>query len=111
MTLVAGLTRTMRDAVGRNFGTFEIESVRGDLILGQFEPGPDFGVIEALVLEFEECVNGFVLSFVDELAAKIEAFGIQFDDGTPLRDIQIYSDGASSCRLVGTAERNGHAIG
>ena len=108
MTPVTGITHTMTDKVGRNLGTFEVESVKDDLFLGQFKQGPDFGVIEPLVLEFEELVNGFVLSFVDEVAAKIEAFGIRFEDGTPLRDIQIYSDGAASCRVARSQERNGH---
>jgi hypothetical protein len=95
------------DAAGRDIGSFHIEEVEPGRMLGTFTPGADYPAVAPLFAYFEELVDNQVLSLVDEAAEKIQAIGPRLADGTPIHDVQIYSDGGASFRLPPQSERNG----
>lgn len=78
----------------------------GVIDLGQTPPGA-----RALFEEFEEIVNGQMLSFLDEVQDKIAQLRIRavFEDGaeTPVNDLQVYpGTGDVSFRLAGQGSRH-----
>jgi hypothetical protein len=98
-------------------GEITIERSEDNLVYGKFIPGPAFAEVEHLFRQFEEAVNSQALRKVDELDAAIGALGLHLcsPDGSQrlaIKDVQIWSDGSITCRLVGTtlAEVNGSLV-
>jgi hypothetical protein len=104
MPLLASQEVLLYDAQQRPFGRMVIERCEGELLLGQFVPGPAFAAAAPLFRRFEEAANAQALSLVDELDAAIAALGLSLHlpeeaATVPLHDVQIWSDGGISCRL------------
>jgi hypothetical protein len=96
---------TLSDARGLTYGWMTLESHEEPLLQGVFVPGPDFLRVSPLFRQFEEAVNEQALSTVNRLDAAISALGLVLSspDGseqTPVYDVQIWTDGGISCRLV-----------
>lgn len=102
-----GLALAITDAIGRDLGSFAVEEVKPGLRLGTFTPGADYPAVAPLFRYFEELADNQVLSLVDQAADRIQAIGPRLADGTPIHDVQIYSDGGASFRLPTDLERNG----
>ena len=100
MTAIAvGRAVGLTDAAGRAIGSLAVEEVEGNQRLGTFTPGPDYPAVEPLFRYFEELVEQQGLSLVDAADAAIQEIGPRLADGTPVHDVQIYSDGRASFRL------------
>ncbi len=111
-TLTRPTTLELSDAAGRDLGAVAVESVEGELVLGTFSPGPDYGAVEPVFRELAEMVESFSLHRVDEAFAAIAGLGVtvRLDGVGPAvaaGDVQIDSDGGFACLLPATAERNG----
>ncbi len=103
MTLTASQTVTLTDSAGRELGSFAIDRVDGELVLGTFTPGPDYQTVRDIFDGFAEAVECAALSVVDQFDRQIAALGIRVIVGThtlPTRDVQIYPDGAASFRVA-----------
>jgi hypothetical protein len=92
------------DAQQRQLGQMTVDRRDDRLLFGTFAPGPDFPAVQSLFQDFEEAVNSQALGFVDELDTALAALGmfLQSSDGTrrlAVHDVQIWSDGAMTCRL------------
>ena len=105
------------DARQRQIGELVLERSEDKLLFGKFIPGRAFAEVQHLFREFEEAVNCRALRKVDELDATIDALGLhlQSPDGSQrlaIRDVQIWSDGGITCRLLGPAlvEVNGSLV-
>lgn len=97
---------SLRTASGLRIGWFTTETLDGEYVRGTFTPGPDFPAVEPLFREFEELVNDQVLSLTDQAMARIDRLGITVASPggreTPIHDLQVYSDGAASYRVLPT---------
>jgi hypothetical protein len=96
------------DAQQRLVGETVIECIDKDLLAGRLIPGPEYSCLEHLFREFEEAANLQALHRVDELDAVIGGLGLHLRSldgsrGPAIRDMQIWSDGAITCRLVDSA--------
>ena len=105
----AGQILEIIDAQKRLIGIVEVENVQKELVCGRFSPRAAFTQVAELFAAFDEAVAEQALGVVDELDAGIEALGLQLwwpseNRAEPIRDVQIYADGAFSCR---TAELTG----
>ena len=102
MTLTANQIVKLTDRAGRDIGRLAVERVDGDLLLGTFTPGADYSMVSEIFDGFAEAVDHGSLSVVDNFDKQIAALGIQVTLGelnVPAHDVQIYSDGAASCRM------------
>lgn len=86
----------LADKQERDLGRLVIDRIEGDLVFGQFTPGPDCPQIERLFAEFVEAANQQLFSVVGELDAAISALGLHLcspdGDGVPaVQDVQIGS--------------------
>ncbi|OJT25778.1 hypothetical protein BO221_07960 [Archangium sp. Cb G35] len=96
----------LRTAEGELAGTVEVSEHSG-LYSGSIDLSRTPSRILELFRDYEELVNGQVLSLLDDADARLNALGISFhtDDQEPLRihDLQVYpSDGAVSFRPPGS---------
>src|SRR5690242_12398846 len=96
------------DSRQRHVGDIAIERSEGSLVFGKFAPERAFSEVEQLFREFEEAANLQALHRIDELDAAIAALGLHLRslDGAQelaIRDVQIWSDGAITCRLLDSA--------
>jgi hypothetical protein len=96
------------DAQGRHLGRMTLEGGREGLLEGQFTPGPDYPAVESLFRALEEAADAQALSAVDRLDAKIASLGLHLrSEGgaspVPVHDVQIWADGAMSCRVSPSA--------
>ena len=87
-------------------GQIRVESEEAGLLLGKFVPGSQFASVERLFRDFEEAADRQALHQVEKLDGAVAALGIRLVcRGSPqpieVRDVQIWSDGGFSCRLVG----------
>ena len=92
----------MTDSNGRDLGTLSVERVEGELLLGTFTPGADYPAVRSIFDGFAEAVEYGALSVVDDFDRRISALGIRVTLGDrvmPAHDVQIYPDGAASCRV------------
>jgi hypothetical protein len=108
--IAVGRAVGLTDAAGRDIGSLLVEERETDRLLGTFTPGADYPAVESLFRYFEELVEQQCLSLVDEADAAIQAIGPRLADGTPVHDVQIYSDGGASFRLPAAADRNGRPV-
>ena len=97
------------DGQGRQLGQMRLERCDGGLLSGVFVPGPEFAVVERLFREFEDAVNSQSLSVVDRLDGAIAALRLHLrsqDDlqSLAVHDVQIWSDGNMSCRIITPAQ-------
>jgi hypothetical protein len=104
MHIQAGQVLELTDLQQRPIGQVTIERSEGELLLGDFAPGPAFSAVAQLFRDFEEAVNHQALGVVDRLDAAITALGLHLrkPDGThhlDVKDVQIWSDGGISCRI------------
>jgi hypothetical protein len=67
----------LMDNLNRRLGQVTIERVEGNLVLGQFEPGPDYPAVEQLFAEYIEAANEQLLSVVGDLDATIRQLGLR----------------------------------
>jgi hypothetical protein len=95
----------LMDGQQQCLGQVRMEREEAGLVLGEFTPAPAFASIEVLFREFEAAADRQALHRVEELDAAIAARGLRLrSDGSgaiEVRDVQIWSDGGFSCRLVG----------
>lgn len=108
MTRQAQAKFQLLDAHQRQVGEMVIERSDQKLLFGKFVPGRAFADLKHLFRQFEEAVNFQALRKVEELDAAIGALGLYLrsPDGSQelaIRDVQIWSDGSITCRLVGPA--------
>lgn len=92
------------DARGRCLGRVTVEEEENGLLGGTFVPGPAFPEVEPLFRAFEEAADAQALRAVDRLDAALGALGLflMSPDGSsqfPAHDVQIWGDGAVSCRV------------
>ena len=104
MPLQQGEGVELVDARGRRLGRLLIDEITGGLIGGAFEPGQDYAQVETLFRAFTEAAEGHALGVADRLQADIDALDIHLESGDsgnqPLvHEVQLWSDGAMSCRL------------
>jgi hypothetical protein len=116
--LLLGQTLNMVDPDGRVVGRITLEEQEGDLLCGRFQPEVAFATAAPLFQAFEKAVNAQALSVVDELDRGIDALGFAVTlagsaQALPIKDLQIWSDGGVSCRLVDSKQNslNGAASG
>jgi hypothetical protein len=103
MHLVANQTVHLLDPSQRLLGRVIVERSGDDLIIGTFQPGPEYSTVADLFHRFEEAANSQALAVVDEIDAAIAALGLSLSvlDGSQrqaIHDVQIWSDGGFSCR-------------
>jgi hypothetical protein len=108
MTQQAEVRFHLVDVHQRQVGEMVLERSEEKLLFGKFIPGRAFSEVELLFRGFEEAVNLQALRKVDELDAAIGALGLYLrsPDGSQefaIRDVQIWSDGSITCRLLGPA--------
>jgi hypothetical protein len=77
MSLRPAQVVSLRDGQDRELGRVVIERVEGDLVFGQFTPGPDYSQVERLFAEYVEAANYQLLSTVGELDERISALGLR----------------------------------
>ena len=65
------------DGHDRDLGRVVIDRIDGDLVFGQFTPGPDYPRAERLFAEYVEAANEQLLSVVGELDAAIAALSLR----------------------------------
>lgn len=99
------MTVQLMDAKQRNIGKVRIDSTVEKLLVGEFVPGSDFALVEEIFGKFEKAVNIQALGVVDQLDKQIVALGLQLyspehRQSIKIRDVQIWSDGGFSCRLL-----------
>jgi len=102
VVITANQTVQLTDALDRDLGTLVIEEVRDELLLGEFTPGADYPAVREIFEGFSEAVEACSLSVVDQFDTQIAALGIRVtwcNATRPVHDVQIYTDGAASCRL------------
>lgn len=102
MTLTANQIVKLTDGVGRDIGSLTVERIDGDLLLGTFTSGVDYLNVQKVFDGFAEAVEYGALSVVDSFDKQIAALGIRVSLGdwtVPAHDVQIYPDGAASCRI------------
>jgi hypothetical protein len=107
-------TLTVSNRFGADFGSVEIEEVADGLILGDFTPGPDYSTVQPIFRHFSDVVEQQSFSYLDAVQESIEAIGIVIrfegeDTDVPVHDVQIYTDGAFSCRLPVAGMNGKHA--
>jgi hypothetical protein len=108
MTQQAEVRFHLLDAHQRQVGEMVIERSEEKLLFGKFIPDRAFADVADLFREFEEAVNLQALRKVDELDTAIGALGLflRSPDGSQelaIRDVQIWSEGSITCRLIGPA--------
>jgi len=108
MELQPGKRLELLDAEERTVGQITLEERQGDLLLGSFAPGPGFPAVEPLFRQFEEAVNAQALGAADRCEAAIGALGLSLREAggakrVEVMDVQIWSDGAMTCRLTSAA--------
>lgn len=101
----AGQILEVIDAQQRLMGMVEVEKMQMDLVCGRFLPQAAFQEVAALFAAFDEAVADQALGVVDQLDASIAALGLQLrgpaeNGAEPIHDVQIYADGAFSCRTT-----------
>jgi hypothetical protein len=117
MPLQTGQGVELVDARGRRLGRLLIDDVNGEVIGGTFEAGRDFAQVENLFHAFTEAAEGHALGVADRLLADIAALDIHLESPESgyqpaVHDVQLWSDGAMSCRLRDAfAPVNGAAAG
>jgi hypothetical protein len=94
MSLRPAQVASLRDGQDRDLGRVAIERVQGDLVFGQFTPGPGFPQVERLFAAYVEAANEQLLSTVGEVDERIGALGLRLHapDRTALPaiyDVQI----------------------
>jgi hypothetical protein len=104
MELKVGQLIHLMDSSGRQIGQVVIERSEGDLVTGEFSPGPAFTEVQGLFQAFEEAADLQALSAVDELDTQIGSLGLHARDPDDsqcigVHDLQIWSDGGVSFRL------------
>lgn len=102
MLLTANQIVKLTDTVGHDIGALAVERIEGDLLLGTFTPGTDYPTVSGIFGGFAEAVEQGALSVVDAFDRQIAALGIRATVGQqtiPVRDVQLYPDGAASCRI------------
>ena len=103
LTSLVNQTVSLTDPQGRDIGTIVVESIRDDLLLGTFTPGPDYAAVRPLFLDFEEAADAQALGVVDEYEKEIEGIGLHIrprgDAVVRVYDVQIWTDGGVSCRF------------
>lgn len=109
--LTATAVYAVSDAAGRDLGTVAVDRVEGELVGGEFTPGPDYPAVEATFNSYSDVVEQQSFSFLDEVEAAVARLGITVRgaDGRPIpvSDVQIYRDGAASFRLPDPGGRTG----
>ena len=103
-TATATATLALEDANGLELGDVIVDRIDGERVLGDFAPGTAFAAVESVFRHFAEVVDQQSFSHLDEAQAAIARLGIvaRFpgEAGTvAVSDVQIYPDGAFSCRL------------
>jgi hypothetical protein len=106
-----GQTLELVDAQRRHLGQMTVRSDADGLLEGTFVPGPDYPEVRSLFRAFEEAADSQALSAVDRLGAAIDALGVRVcaPDGSlrvAVHDLQIWSDGAMTCRVAAPARPN-----
>lgn len=102
MTQTEKQTVNLTDDSGRDLGVLVVEQRQGELLLGTFTPGADYDAVRAIFDGFAEVVDGCALSVVDVFDKQIVGLGIRAalnGHTVPTWDVQIYPDGAASCRI------------
>jgi hypothetical protein len=112
MTIQAGQVYALLDNQRRNIGEVTIERLEGELLFASIHPGVDFAAVVPLFRAFEEAVELQALKKVDELAGQIAALKLQLASGKDrepmaIHDVQVWSDGAMTCRLRPVAPSDG----
>jgi hypothetical protein len=78
---------------GLPLGSLRVEELKGDWVIGAFEPLPGYAEHRAIFLRWTNCVNDGSLSCLDEIGAEIAALRISVTNerGVSLasREIQI----------------------
>src|SRR5260370_36960708 len=97
------------DSQQRELGQFQLERREGTLLAGRFRPGPGFPAVAKLFRDFEEAANSQALALIDQHDRAIAALGLALrapegSDSVEIQDVQIWSDGAISCRLLQPAQ-------
>lgn len=113
--LAATRTFAVTDPAGRDLGRVRVESVEDRLVLGDFDPGPDYPAVEPVFRHFAEVVEQQSFSYLDAAEAAVAAIGVAVRaDGegepVPVSDVQIYPDGGASFRLPPAFARNGRSV-
>lgn len=112
MQLNVGQVLEIIDGQQRLLGTVQVERLQGNLLCGQFRAAAGFADVAELFRQFDEAVNVQALAVLDEIDAAIAALGLQLrlSDSLrtcPIHDVQIYADGAFSCRCPVEIPGNG----
>jgi hypothetical protein len=101
----------LTDSARHDFGVAQIEDVQGNLLIGEFSPGPDYPSIEPLFRHLADVIEQQSFSFLDAAEQAIAALKLTIREGSAAlgtaHDVQISPDGGFSCRLVPDTERNG----
>jgi len=104
---------TLTDPDGTPLGAVEVDTVEGARVLGTFRPGPGFARVAELFRRFEEMVEAAALAVLPGIEAEIEGLGLRVarpgEPGVPVGDVQIYSDGGFSCRVMQPVVLNGRS--
>lgn len=113
--LAATRTFAVTDPAGRDLGQFRVESIQNGLVLGDFDPGPDYPAVEPVFRHFAEVVEQQSFSYLDAAEAAVAALGVTVRAGgegqsIAVHDVQIYSDGGASFRLPLDPARNGRSV-
>jgi hypothetical protein len=66
----------LMDNLNRQLGQVTVDRIEGNLVLGQFAPGPDYPAVERLFTAYVEAANEQLLSMVGELDAAIRQLGL-----------------------------------
>ena len=98
---------SLSDAAHRDLGQVCDVNRSGNRVFGTFIPGADYGSVETQFQHLEEVIEGQILSLLDSAQAEIANLGIRQANGSPLQDVQIFSDGGISFREVPDVGRNG----
>ena len=108
MSLRRGQIVSLRDRQDHDLGRALIERIEGDLVFGQFTPGPDYPRVERLFAEYVEAANDQLLARVGELDEQISALGLRLQSVDvvglpPIYDVQI-GEGIITFRILPTAD-------
>lgn len=94
MPLQPQQSASLWDRQNRELGRVVIERVDGDLVFGQFTPGPHYTEVERLFAEYVEAANEQLLSRVGELDEAITVLDLHLRsagraDLPAIHDVQI----------------------
>jgi len=103
--LTAAKTMSVLLPSGVELGTVSIDDIEDGRISGEFASSPGFAAVESIFRFFTEVVEQQSFSYLDQVESEIARLGITIcwkghSDAHAVHDVQIYTDGGFSCRLL-----------